>query len=220
MGVSTVLIFLPMYCSHHGSTSQETAIVFSLIGGANIVTRILTGVAANADNINELTLYAGSFGVAGIATLLLPFYGTTLSGQIAFGITESLFTAGAYSCFNAINLKLVGISHVALATGLEMLFSGSGFFVGPPIGAMIKKHTGSMDTVFMFAGLAFLMSAFSAMLMTVFSSPTTNDVQHDDPLKHEVLTLTLEVLPVSEKIENIVPNIENEEQKEFSPMLV
>lgn len=159
MGVSIVLIFLPMYCQHFGSTDQQTAMVFSFIGGANILSRILTGIAANADNISELSLYVGSFGISGIASLLLPLYAQTFTGQLVYGIIQSLHTGGVYACLNSINIRLVGISHVAMATGLEMFFCGSGLLVGPPLGGKYRhykqrKHESNFDFSIAFTRVA------------------------------------------------------------------
>lgn len=214
MGVSIVLIFLPMYCQHFGSTDQQTAMVFSFIGGANILSRILTGIAANADNINELSLYVGSFGISGIASLLLPLYAQTFTGQLVYGIIQSLHTGGVYACLNSINIRLVGISHVAMATGLEMFFCGSGLLVGPPLGAMVKTYLKSMDMIFIIAGITFLTASFSGMLMTIVPSPLIKKLQNED-----TLIVTQKMLPILDDAETIPLNSKRHPPKEANPML-
>ena len=133
LGLSSVYLHLPAFAISKGATKDEASFLISIIGGLSIMSRLFTGVAGNDKNIDNVILYIGTFGIAGIVTLLFPLVGDAYWGRISY----SVFFGFYGSCFNVllapITVELVGLTFLTTAFGIEMVVCGLGYLLGPPL---------------------------------------------------------------------------------------
>ena len=105
----------------------------SIAGIGSLISRILVGWAAADEHIDEKTLYFGSLGITGVATILLPLYGSGIAAQVFYPLIFGVYTGGVYTLVNPITVELVGVHRLATAFGFQNLVSGIGVLIGPPI---------------------------------------------------------------------------------------
>ncbi|KAJ8317468.1 hypothetical protein KUTeg_005372, partial [Tegillarca granosa] len=134
LGVFLVFLHLPVYSLSKGTTPMEVSFMLGLTGACGCFSRMVTGLAANSKNVNELVVYSGSFVLLGIVSLLLPLYGATYGGQLVFAAVLGMYSGNCYGILSSINIMFVGIENLAASYGVEMFVHGLGALVGPPIG--------------------------------------------------------------------------------------
>ena len=133
LGIYLMYVHFPSLAKQLGTSEMEASYLLSVSGICNAISRLLVGLASNSDNINELLLYCGCFSVLGVSGVLLPFYGNSYGGQMAFVIMLGMYSGCCYALLNSITVKLVGIKDLASAFGMEMFGAGIGSLTGPPL---------------------------------------------------------------------------------------
>jgi len=145
LGLSTVYLHLPAFAISKGSSKEEASLYVSVIGGVSIMSRIFTGLAGNDKNIDNVVLYLGTFGIAGICTLLFPYVGAVYWGRVVFSVAFGFYG----SCFNVlltpITIEIVGLSFLTTAFGAEMVLCGLGYLLGPPLAGNAKSCTSAFE---------------------------------------------------------------------------
>ena len=132
-GTSLVFLHLPNYAVHVGSTSIQGSLLISICGIMGLIGRILTGIIANFEKIDEIVLYAGSMLVVSIATFLFQFYSYTFAGQVVYVCFLGLFFGSCYVLITSVNIRFAGVKCMAAATGLQFFWFGIGAVVGPVV---------------------------------------------------------------------------------------
>ena len=84
IGIFLAYVHFPRYIIENGATPFHAAMLLSLNGLCNCIARFLAGLAANADNVDDLLIFFGSFGILGLTTILFPLYVSTAIGPILF----------------------------------------------------------------------------------------------------------------------------------------
>ncbi|KAK3104585.1 hypothetical protein FSP39_005617 [Pinctada imbricata] len=135
-GVFIMNVHFTSLVLEQGTTKTTAAYYLSIAGACNAASRILVGIAANSDNMNELLLYSGCFSILGTSSLLIPLYINYVPGQIAFAVILGTYSGSCYTLLNSIIVKLVGIENLALAYGMELFAGGVGGVLGPVISGM------------------------------------------------------------------------------------
>ncbi|KAK3104753.1 hypothetical protein FSP39_009430 [Pinctada imbricata] len=133
LGVHLMYVHFSKLLITKGTSETDAAYLLSMSGICTGISRLLIGFSANAENINELMLFSGCFSLLGISGLLLPLYVDSYVGQACFAVMLGMYSGCCYSLLNTINVKLVGIEHLALAFGIDMFGAGFGSLIGPPI---------------------------------------------------------------------------------------
>ncbi|KAJ8313311.1 hypothetical protein KUTeg_009097 [Tegillarca granosa] len=126
--------FMPDLALSRHLTLNDAALLISVIGIANTVSRICVGFIsdrswADAVMINNVALICG-----GAATIFVPFYvdyGVMVTYSAVFGICIAVFV----SLRSIIMVELMGIEKLTNAFGLVVLCQGLSSFIGPPIAA-------------------------------------------------------------------------------------
>ncbi|KAK3104783.1 hypothetical protein FSP39_009996 [Pinctada imbricata] len=136
IGSFALFVHFPGLVIEHGNSEADAAFFLSISGICNAACRFLTGLAANSDNISELLIYAGSFSVLGIASVLCPFYTYFYSGQLVFAVIMGTYSGCCYSLLNSLSVEYIGVHHLANAYGILMIGAGSGSFLGPPFAGL------------------------------------------------------------------------------------
>ncbi|XP_062588822.1 monocarboxylate transporter 12-like isoform X1 [Saccostrea cucullata] len=178
LGVYLIYLHFASYVTSVGFSKLDAALLMSISGICNCISRILVGSAANASNMDEFVLFAGTFSLLGITTVLFPFYGKTYGGQIFYMITLGLYNGSCYSLLNSISVMLAGVKNLAMVYGITMLFTGVGTFIGPMLGGFIVSSGGSYDLSIAVAGV-------SMVIGSVFAWASGVGERKGIPIKHD-----------------------------------
>ncbi|XP_069140900.1 monocarboxylate transporter 12-like [Argopecten irradians] len=181
-GVYLVYVHLPRYAIEMGASSLSAAFLISVSGVCDCVSRILTGMAAQDEDIDEIVIYFGTFGLLGLSTLLVPLYATTYTGQLVYAVLFGMYSGCCYSVMNTIIIDLVGVSELANGVGIYLFFCGVGSLIGPPIAGAVIDHTGSYENSFLLAGACITMAAVLGLTIVYFKKTkeqvfTTEDIE-------------------------------------------
>ncbi|KAL3863042.1 hypothetical protein ACJMK2_004824 [Sinanodonta woodiana] len=169
-GVGTYMIFihLPNYSIQKGYTAFQASWLISVCGLFTVVSRILTIIASNNDNIDDIILYSGLFGSLALGTFLFPLYSGAFAGQVVFSIMLGTYFGGCYAIMNSISMRLVGLKHLAAATGMELFCCSLGTVIGPVVSGAIVDHGGTYEQAFMIAAFCILIGAALGMATVLF----------------------------------------------------
>ncbi|XP_069141062.1 monocarboxylate transporter 12-like [Argopecten irradians] len=180
-GVYLVYVHLPRYAIEMGASPLSASFLISVSGICDCASRILTGMAAQDEGIDEIVIYFGTFGLLGLSTLLVPLYATTYTGQLVYAVLLGMYFGCCYSVMNTIIIDLVGVSELANGVGIYLFFCGVGSLIGPPIAGVVIDHTGSYEKSFLLAGFCITMAAVLGMAIVYFKKTkgkvfTTEDI--------------------------------------------
>lgn len=123
-------------------SAQQASFLLGLIGLVTTVGQVLFGwLGDHLSGANQaLLLLAASVGVAGVATVVLPFLGSYL-GLIAYSVVFSLFKGACVPLLPLILVATVPERTLAHAFGVLHFMQGVASLIGPPIG-------GTMNTLY------------------------------------------------------------------------
>jgi len=133
LGTYMIFLHLPVYSIWRGSSRIAATILISVSGLATIVARVLTTFYSDKKNIDEIVLFCASFGLLALGTFLFPVYSRSYTGIVIYSFLLGAYFGGCYAIMNNINVKLVGVKYLSIATGMELLFSAVGTALGPVI---------------------------------------------------------------------------------------
>ncbi|XP_064615737.1 monocarboxylate transporter 12-like [Liolophura sinensis] len=167
--VSWVNMYLPSYVMFNGATMTQSALLFTVMGVCNIVSRLLTGFTVAF--VDKFILYCASFAVIAVLTTGFPFVSPSLTLSMAFAGLMGLFTGGPYVVLTPMTKDLAGLAHLATAFGVEMMVSGTGYLIGPPVAALLTESSGSYLYSFVFAGISCACSAVLGFVLIKFKQP-------------------------------------------------
>lgn len=133
LGTYMIFLHLPVYSLWRGSSRIATTLLISVCGLSTIAARVLTSLISDKKNIDEIVLYCASFGTLALGTFLFPVYSRSYVGLVIYSILLGAYFGGCYAIMNTLNVKLVGLKYLSIATGMELLFSAIGTALGPVI---------------------------------------------------------------------------------------
>ncbi|XP_071085634.1 monocarboxylate transporter 12-like [Haliotis cracherodii] len=162
---SAVLLHLPNYCIQQGSSKQEAAFLFTIMGVSNVLSRLFTGFAANDERVSSLILHMGLLGVAALFTSLFPLYSHTYGGQVLYVAALGMYIGGPNTLFTPIVFQLVDQEDLALAFGMVYFSVGIGYMSGPPIAGAIVDGGATYTESYLFAASMFLLSSVIMMVI-------------------------------------------------------
>ncbi|KAK3104673.1 hypothetical protein FSP39_007527 [Pinctada imbricata] len=157
IGSFPLYVHFPSLVLEEGTSEKGAAYLLSISGICNAVARLLVGLAANSENINELLLYSGTFSVLGLFSVLFPLYSKFYVGQLVFAIVLGIYSGCCYTLLNTLTVKLVGIHQLPTAFGILMVWAGFGSVIGPPFAGILVDAGGTFSQSFMVAGVIVLL---------------------------------------------------------------
>ncbi|XP_060083563.1 monocarboxylate transporter 9-like [Ylistrum balloti] len=178
IGIYMMYVHIPTFAISHGSTDTQASILLSASGIMNCVSRLLVGMAGNADNVSTILLYFGTFGVLGISTIIFPVFGSTYIGQLIYSVILGTYSGSCYVLLSTITADIIGIEFLVSAFGIAMIFTGLGTLVGPPIAGFIVDGGGTYETSFTLAGCCILLAAVFGIAAEVFRKIYYPDAVH------------------------------------------
>ncbi|XP_046326580.2 monocarboxylate transporter 14-like [Haliotis rufescens] len=167
---SAVLLHLPNYCIQQGSSKQEAAFLFTIMGVTNVLSRLFTGFAANDERVSSLILHMGQMGVASLFTSLFPLYSHAYSGQVMFAAATGMYIGGVNTLFTPILFLLLDKEDLALGFGMVYCTAGIGYMTGPPVAGAIVDSGATYTQSYLFASSMFLLSSVLIMLIPIAQS--------------------------------------------------
>ncbi|XP_060065561.1 monocarboxylate transporter 4-like isoform X2 [Ylistrum balloti] len=172
LGAFVIYLHLPTFVLTTGFTSMEASYLLTLKGTCAFLARILLAALVNSDSYNtELTtLMFGTTSFLALASILLPFYGTSFAGLVMFCMICGFYSDSVFGILNALNAFIVGPDNFATATGMEFAMMGIGSFVGPTLVGQVIDVGGTYTFCFSVTGgilfLAGFLSLVSGLLRT------------------------------------------------------
>ncbi|CAG9784230.1 unnamed protein product [Diatraea saccharalis] len=135
----------------------NSAYLISIIGGANLIGRIILGFISDKPWVNRLLAYNMCLTIAGISTAMATFcwefWGLAMYATV-FG-----FTIGAYVGLTSVVLvDLLGLEKLTNAFGLLLLFQGIASLIGPPFAGWLYDALSSYAPAFYVAGVTISLS--------------------------------------------------------------
>ncbi|XP_048247137.1 monocarboxylate transporter 12-like [Haliotis rufescens] len=208
LGASTEYLFLPDFFMKEGSTFKDASFVISLSGTGSVISRILTGIASNDEDIGSAILHTSTAGIMAIFTLFVPLFQSSSQLKNLYGFFLGLYTGGVWVLMNTITLDILGLQNFATGVGVVMFFCGTGYLIGPPIAGAILEASGDYYNVFLFSGAMM----FSASAFGFLSTPKKNTLSPlDDTLTELKVYSDNAFTGVAEVRENLVSPSEQKE---------
>ncbi|CAI2352781.1 unnamed protein product [Caenorhabditis sp. 36 PRJEB53466] len=165
-GTLTVLAFLVPFTllsdemKQKGYEKEHTEKALMVIGGSNIVFRIICGAISDHPKLSALQVSNIASIIAGTSMLFVPFC-TEFWHYMAFCV---VFAAGV-ACFAALRsviaVELIGVEKLNTAFGIMMVFMGIGAVTGAPLASALRDLTGNYNLSFYVMGVIF---AFSGIM--------------------------------------------------------
>ncbi|XP_046374554.2 monocarboxylate transporter 12-like [Haliotis rufescens] len=166
IGCSTLKLYLPDFVMKQGATFQHASSLVSVIGVGSILSRVCLGFAATEPKIGPSLLYSGTNGLTAVLVYLIYPLTRTSMLRVIFSFCYGVYNGGNWTLFSPITYTVVGVDHLASATGLVMFTCGMGYLIGGPIAGMLLEATGNYHTAFMFSASSFLLTSIFGLLMT------------------------------------------------------
>ncbi|XP_021373067.1 monocarboxylate transporter 12-B-like [Mizuhopecten yessoensis] len=181
LGINLIYVHLTNYSISRGSTDIQASLLTSVIGFTGSLGRLCIGFTGNVDNIYNMVLYFGTFGMLGTATVLFQLYSATYTGQMIYAVLFGTYSGCCYVLLNSITPELVGVNNLALAIGIEMLFAGIGSLIGALMAGVIVDNGGTYESAFTLAGFSVLMAAVFVLSAEAFRYNSQPEKKHNSP---------------------------------------
>ncbi|OWF50976.1 monocarboxylate transporter 4-like [Mizuhopecten yessoensis] len=201
LGAFVNYLHFPKFVTTLGFTSMQASYLLTVKGVFAFFARLLLAafVNSNSYNIDLTTLMFGTCTFMALASILLPFYGTSFPGLVIFCIFGGLYGDSVIGILNALNIDIVGYDNFASATGIEFAVMGIGIFVGPTLVGLVIDLGGTYTFCFSVTGAILLLAGFLSLIAGTLKSPHRKELVQGD----QVLDVFLEQNNSSEEDRNL-----------------
>ncbi len=152
-------MYLPEYAISNGISEQRAANLISILGCANMTSRLIIGLIADIGPRLRLCVCGVSLASLGIISVVLPFcetYPTFFAYAILFGI----FVGGIGSLFSVILVDLYGLEIIEKSLGQALTFTSPVFLFGPPFIGFLIDILGIIEVAFYIPGIVATVGGF------------------------------------------------------------
>ena len=128
-GSSTLYVHLTALAETSGIDADNSAMLISGLGIANLVSRFGYGVVADWPSVNSIVLYGLSFFLTGLTICILPFvnsYALLMVCAVVFGLLSGCFG----TLLVKILIRLLGLQRFSNGYGCLLLFMAAGQLLG------------------------------------------------------------------------------------------
>lgn len=155
IGFNIPYVYLVKLAESRGVSSAAS--LLSIIGAANMVSRVILGYISDQAWVNRLYVYNTCLAICGAATFGCAFCYSYTSLAVYAAFYGAM--VGAYVGLTSVILvDLLGLDRLTNAFGLLLLFQGIASLVGPPIAGFMYDSTLSYSPAFFMAGVAIFLS--------------------------------------------------------------
>ncbi|CAH1795232.1 unnamed protein product [Owenia fusiformis] len=165
-GQVSVLVFIPAFADDLGIPRTQTAVLVSIMGGADLFCRIVFGFIADHPKIERIYLVAAGYFILGVCLLCAPF----IRGFVPMAIYVAVIGAGFspwQTLRNVVMIDLYGIHIYSYALGMTILNSAIPLLVAAPLLGWLRDITGTFYWPYRVCGIAWLCVTF----LHVFAIP-------------------------------------------------
>ncbi|CAH8501396.1 unnamed protein product, partial [Dicrocoelium dendriticum] len=146
-----------VYALDLGLSETQAALLFSVLGGANMVGEIAVGFLADREWINPLLLYLLMLIACGVSTSLVPLLTSFPTLSLYAGIFGMGLAANDSLC-TILLVSFVGLHHLTNALGICFFCQGVANLFGPPTIGYIIDATHSHNWAFIVSGIGLVLS--------------------------------------------------------------
>ncbi|XP_018653991.1 putative monocarboxylate transporter [Schistosoma mansoni] len=154
--------FMGVRAINYGLSETLAALLFSVLGGANMVGEVLAGFLADRDGVDSLTLYFFMILACGVSTCLMPLLTTFMSMAVYSSVFGMGLAANDALC-TVLLVEFVGLHRLTNGLGICFFCQGVANILGPPLIGYIIDLTQSHDPAFIISGLGMVLAAFSVV---------------------------------------------------------
>ncbi|KAK7090585.1 hypothetical protein V1264_010360 [Littorina saxatilis] len=154
--------FLPPLAKEKGLTDREATHLLTVIGGLDVISRLLSGVIAHYKLMKPQTMVIVTLFVLGLSCQFVRFLDTFAAMMVfcaVFGSLSGVF----FSMTPAVVIHFMGLERFATAFGFIQLFNGMASAVTYPLLGALKDKTGTYTASYHYLGATAL---FAAGLLT------------------------------------------------------
>ena len=178
-GLLMVAYFIPidflnsMMVEDHSISIELTGYIVPIIGVANIVGNLFTGVLLSKFQFNPLSLHFAYNIGCGIFCFLFIFcstYSHFVGVAVLYGLVSGPVSMLIMECL----AKMFGMDSVKETMGFIMLVYAIGAAIGAPIGGMIYDVAKNFDGVFCFAAVLYFLASLSGLVSLILNRKYEN----------------------------------------------
>lgn len=154
LGFFTPIAHLVRYAMDQGLSEQQAASLMVVIGGCNVVGRVLGGKLS--DSFGTVRTFAFCMCMTGLSTTLLPF-SSAYPMMLTYALCYGLF-GGSFMALNVvIYAEFFGLANLPKVMGLGTTSWLWGASIGPPMAGVIFDQTGSYTGAWLICGASLLL---------------------------------------------------------------
>ncbi|VDP73155.1 unnamed protein product [Schistosoma mattheei] len=124
--------FMGVRAINYGLSETLAALLFSVLGGANMVGEVLAGFLADRDGVDSLTLYFFMILACGVSTCLMPLLTTFMSMAVYSSVFGMGLAANDALC-TVLLVEFVGLHRLTNGLGICFFCQGVANILGPPV---------------------------------------------------------------------------------------
>ncbi|XP_046574733.1 monocarboxylate transporter 13-like [Haliotis rubra] len=151
-GLSIVYLHLMAFAEVSGRTENESSMLMSSIGVANLIGRFALGSFGNHPRVNVVIVYSVCFILSGMTACFYPVLSNSYIAMVTLSSLFGFFTACFGALLPALLVQILGIHRFANGYGFLMIFMALGQMIGGPFAGLLYDITGSYDTSFYVGG--------------------------------------------------------------------
>ena len=152
ISLSIFYYHLQTFSLNDGVSAYHSALLLTMSGAANILSRLLTGLVLSKTKVSPFFLNIGSTAIAGVTILLAPFYSESYIGKSMLSILSGLFIGSLTALIAPVCVDAFGIQRMSSAIGALHFSAGIGIVIGPPLGEVIVGDEKVYARMFIVAG--------------------------------------------------------------------
>ncbi|XP_063405968.1 monocarboxylate transporter 13-like [Mytilus trossulus] len=170
-GLAFIVAYIPAFANDNGITQDRLAILLTITGVCDLVSRILLGILIDSNKIKRKNILSFSLFVTGVATLFNPFY-TTFQTFAIYSVIYGLFGSLYFSLMTMLMREGVGPDKLPAALSLQIFIHGISSIVFAPLLGYIRDKTGSYTVSFYVMGSALLIAS-----IVIFCEPLVKKLE-------------------------------------------
>ncbi|XP_076468101.1 monocarboxylate transporter 14-like [Babylonia areolata] len=156
--LNITLDYLPALAAENGVPESQSALLISVIGGLDFVSRLTCGFVADLRVVRISTMIAAAFLVLALTTQFVGFM-STFPHFVVLAVLQGLFGGVGNCLFAVLVIEFVGLHNMGKAIGFCQLASGVSMAVTYPFLGYIRDVTGSYAMSYRIIGIGALLAA-------------------------------------------------------------
>ncbi|CAC5371214.1 unnamed protein product [Mytilus coruscus] len=166
-----IVAYIPAFAKDNGITQDRLAILLTITGVCDLVSRILLGILIDSNKIKRKNILSFSLCVTGIATMFNSFY-TNFQTFAIYSVIYGLFGSLYFSLITILMREGVGPDKLPAALSLQIFIHGISSIVFAPLLGYIRDQTGSYTVSFYVMGTALLIAS-----IVIFCEPLVKKLE-------------------------------------------